>query len=424
MELNEILKIIDVIKLSASSDDEKYNAISELMKLYDNKPVAVNSNIQSKVAAELPTIDKENLVKEGDDQMLMNIKGICVGKKKRPDGLYQGYIKERNKRIYYYGTTKTELEFKLIQAYKENQAVRSLRKSIMSSGEKAVPKIATPKFKDYAEKWIKVYKEPNLKPRTLQNMRGVLKKPIEAFGDKPLGSIKSDEIQELLIGMEALRARDLCKGTLSQIFKKAVIQGLIDKNPCDTVELKKRKKSHRIALTKEEQEIFIKDASETAHYLLFRFILATGLRVGEALALTKDDIDFQRCCLTVNKNVVFIKDKRIVQDTPKSEAGNRTIPFPKEFAEEFRKIKTHEIFPCTYNAVNRSMQRIAKRTNLKVSAHILRHTYATRLEEAGISPKVKQYLMGHASLEMTQNVYTDVQDSYITSMYDKIREAV
>ena len=70
------------------------------------------------------------------------------------------------------------------------------------------------------------------------------------------------------------------------------------------------------------------------------------------------------------------------------------------------------------------MDRIAKKTGLNVTLHILRHTYATRLEEAGIAPKLKQYLLGHASLEMTQNTYTDIQTDYVYTLSDKIRQAV
>ena len=88
------------------------------------------------------------------------------------------------------------------------------------------------------------------------------------------------------------------------------------------------------------------------------------------------------------------------------------------------KIEREELFPCSYNAVKKSAQKIAKNTGIKVTPHILRHTYSTRLEEAGISPKVKQYLMGHASIEVTQNTYTDVQEDYIYSMSDIIRKAV
>lgn len=122
----------------------------------------------------------------------------------------------------------------------------------------------------------------------------------------------------------------------------------------------------------------------------------------------------------MNKNVVFVGGKRIEQNSPKTDAGNRTIPVAKELCELFD-TESDILFPFTYNAVRLATARISDKINIPVTLHILRHTYATRLEEAGIPPKIKQYLLGHASLEMTENVYTDAQQNYIDSVSDKIR---
>ena len=83
-----------------------------------------------------------------------------------------------------------------------------------------------------------------------------------------------------------------------------------------------------------------------------------------------------------------------------------------------------DVFPFSYNAVKKATQKIAKATGIAVTVHVLRHTYATRLEEEGVAPKVKQYLLGHASLEMTQNTYTDIQEDYVLSISDKLRVCV
>ena len=137
--------------------------------------------------------------------------------------------------------------------------------------------------------------------------------------------------------------------------------------------------------------------------------------------MTKADIDFENCKLTINKNVAFINGKRIVQDTPNSEAGNRIIPIPVDICRELKEIQTENLFPCTYNAAKKALEKIAKGLDIKMTLHTLRHTYATRLKEAGIPAKVKQYLLGHGSLEMTQNTYTDTQTAYIDSVSDKVR---
>ena len=81
------------------------------------------------------------------------------------------------------------------------------------------------------------------------------------------------------------------------------------------------------------------------------------------------------------------------------------------------------MFNTTYNAVRNSFRRLVEKTGIKLSAHILRHTYSDRLEEAGVPPKVKQYLLGHANLDITQNTYTDTQLHYVSRFLDQITTA-
>lgn len=232
-----------------------------------------------------------------------------------------------------------------------------------------------------------------------------------------MASITTDDLQEFFTSIPPSRTRDLCAVYVGQIFKKAFSTGLIKRNPYENVELRRHEAKHREALTPEQQAAFLAATAQSVHSLLFRFLLATGLRIGEALALTPADIGNDT--VTVNKDVVFIGGEAIVQP-PKSKAAFRTVPIPHELCEELPKTG-ERIFPASYNSVRMAFKNASKKLGFHVSAHILRHTYATRLEEAGIPPKVKQYLMGHASLEMTQNVYTDAQGHYIESVSDRVR---
>lgn len=158
---------------------------------------------------------------------------------------------------------------------------------------------------------------------------------------------------------------------------------------------------------------------------MFAFLLQTGLRIGEALALTHEDIDREKKTVSVNKDVVFIAGKRIEQDTPKSAAGVRSVPIPGEALTLISKANGTEksVFSFTYDYVRSALRRISLSLGFNVSAHILRHTYATRLEEAGVSPKVKQYLLGHSTSRITQDVYTHIQSDFINEKAEQIRSA-
>ena len=346
-----------------------------------------------------------------ESQMLIPIyiPGVSVSEKRRKDGRYQGYAVREGKKYFFYGKTYEELIRKISKFVQEGEIER--RKLVETS----------PKFGEYIRKWIENYKKPNLKPSSFQSLTAALRPALEAFENKKLRLITSDEIQELLVGMKAKRMRDMCKIYLNEAFQKAVDKGELKRNHCAAVEIKKHRSEHKNALTVDEQELFCAAVAGTEYELLCLFLLATGLRIGEALALLRSDFDFEKHTVTVSKNVVYIKGERIEQDTPKSEAGNRTVPVPVHLCERLRDVQTDLIFPYHAEAVRSFMKRLRKAIDVDVTPHILRHTYATRLSEAGVPPKIKQYLMGHASLEMTENVYTDAQKRYIDSVSDLVR---
>lgn len=342
-----------------------------------------------------------------ESQMMIQMQGVSINAKPRKDGRYQGYVLRDGEKSYFYGRSRDEVAGKIKQFLKDGgKPQRKKRKTDTS-----------PKFADYAAQWVERYKKPNLKPKSLESLLFALGKATAALGDKTMASITTDDLQEFFTSIPPSRTRDLCAVYVGQIFKKAFSTGLIKRNPYENVELRRHEAKHREALTPEQQAAFLAATAQSVHSLLFRFLLATGLRIGEALALTPADIGNDT--VTVNKDVVFIGGKAIVQP-PKSKAAFRTVPIPHELCEELPKTG-ERVFPARYEAVKTAFKKAATKLGFPVSAHVLRHTYATRLEEAGIPPKVKQYLMGHASLEMTQNVYTDAQGHYIESVSDRVR---
>ena len=339
-------------------------------------------------------------------QMLIQMRGISINSKPRKDGRYQGYIEDNGKH-YVYGRTKEEVAIK-IKEYLKNGIPKKKEKK----------KKATPVLREWLKTWMELYKRPNVKPKTLYSIEQSAKIIGKELGDLRLDELTSDKIQAFLVSMDKERTRDLCRTYLAQALKKAV-PSYIKFNPCDGVEIKKHKSKHKNALTPEEQTELLQAVQNKPLEPLFRLLLTTGIRIGEALALTRSDLDVDLNKVNITKNVVFIEGKRIAQETTKSEAGTRSVPVPQDVLAFFKE-KDGELFPMSYNAVRMAFRKLSEKTGINVTPHILRHTYATRLEEAGISPKVKQYLLGHSTLEMTQNTYTDVQKGYIDTLSKKI----
>lgn len=346
---------------------------------------------------------------EENANMLINLSGVSINAKPRADGRYQGYALREGEKKYFYGKSPEEVKEK-IQTYLNSAPAPKRKKRLTDK---------SPTFETYAADWVEKYKRPNLKPKSLESLLFVLKKATDYFTGKTIGSITTDDLQSFFTSMPASRSRDLCAVYIGQMLKKAFTTGIIKKNPFEQVELKKYTPKKRNALTIEQQAAFLAAAETSVHNLLFRFLLATGLRIGEALALSPSDLKDGKAI--VSKDIVFIGNQEIIQ-TPKSKAAFRSVPVPEDIYAELLKIKTDRLFPATYAAINMAMKKLSKKLGFTVSAHILRHTYATRLEEAGIPPKVKQYLLGHATLEMTQNVYTDAQNEYIESVSGRIRK--
>jgi integrase len=178
-------------------------------------------------------------------------------------------------------------------------------------------------------------------------------------------------------------------------------------------------------------------AREYRLYNAFVINIDTGLRAGELLALTWKDIDLENGQIRVNKNVIYVKNrdenaitknKMIVQDSPKTEASNRTVPLTKrsmDILKEMYKEKTSDIvFPTENNTYislrnyQRTFYTILEKAGLeKCSPHVLRHSFVTRCFEQNVQTKVISEMVGHAKLAHTTDIYTHI-------MFDIKRDAV
>jgi integrase len=194
-------------------------------------------------------------------------------------------------------------------------------------------------------------------------------------------------------------------------------------------------KSKRRSLTKLEKEYIVNANFDLKRKAFVYTLLYTGLRLGEILALTLKDIDINKKMIRIDKSLVFGGNKSILKPTPKSDAGNRLIPIPDilynvltEYLTDFT--GTH-VFPMntgtpmTQTAFRRMWEGILRdirnvfdtkdNNELElandITPHLFRHTYATDLYYVGVDVKAAQYLLGHASVEMTLEIYTHLDRS-------------
>lgn len=347
--------------------------------------------------------------------------------KKRKDGRYCtkidiGRDPETGKRKYQmvYGKTIAELE------KKKSEVITSLDRGLY-----IVPNKTT--FGDYKESWYNA-KCIGLEMHTKRMYRTILNNYLIDLEDKLPKEITKSDIQKVINDFaDKPRTCEQIKLTLNQIFESGIDDGLLYKNPCRNISLPKRQKTQKRPLTRLED--ILSDVSEfdEREGAFVKIIKYCGLRKEEALALTKDDIDFTKNTIKVNKALVFSHNRPIIKDT-KSKAGMREIPMPIDLSNYLHYyISTLDTDYLFYNLRNNcliteqgyrkmwgsileKMKRKAKDDGLDyeasgLTAHIFRHNYATMLYYAGIGIKEAQKLLGHSSISMTMDIYTHLEDS-------------
>lgn len=236
-------------------------------------------------------------------------------------------------------------------------------------------------------------------------------------------------------------------GLINQAFNLALLNKIIQTNPFTIkgaiLKPKSSKETKKIeALTVEEQNAFLNELNKIndTYKDIFYIALFTGMRIGEILALKKEDIDIDINNKKININKTLTKDKNdkiILGKTTKTYVGTREIPFlniltpilSNYTTEGFLFLNNDKfINPST---INTHFKKICKDAGIKlktvpkkkkdttvnlktseVNTHMLRHTFATRCIESGMSAVVLQKLLGHKDIETTLNTYTSVFNKF------------
>jgi integrase len=355
--------------------------------------------------------------KEGTITKLKN--GRYMGKiqlGRKPDG--------KPNRISVYGKTRGEVSEKLITiAHQAIEGSYNIQKGI-TLGE-------------WIKRWLRDYKAINLKPRTYDTYETQIQTHIiPSIGNIKLKDLKTAQLQQF-INTKYQSGKGLSPATLRKIYnivnaalKQAQLNDLIIKNPAEGVELPRLKQKSIRAFTAEEQNQFLSAARNMDMYPAFLIALNTGLRMGELLALTWNDIDFKNRTINVDKNIMVVRNREktaktnykiIVQDTPKTDASTRKIPMTEKVMITFieQKLKCMPgcdlVFPSRKNTLitprnfERSFVTAAKKAGIyDCNTHTMRHTFATRCFEKGIPIKIVSKWLGHSKVSHTLDIYTHI----------------
>ncbi|MEC3975945.1 site-specific integrase [Amycolatopsis sp. H20-H5] len=296
---------------------------------------------------------------------------------------------------------------------------------------------AKSKFADVAALWMaekrRQLKDEELASGTVGNYASMLRNHVlPAFGELRLFEVSVSRLDRFFPALKAkssaAHART-ARAVVSGVLRYAARHDAIKGNPVREIEPIRggaRKKPR--GLNEEERAAWLAqleaDPEACRHDLpdLTRFMLATGTRIGEALALYWEDVDLDAGTVLLEWTVVRIKGEGLVRTKPKTDASKRTLRLPAwalillhrrhTVAVAENRASAHPVFPDSLGGLRDPSN---TRRNLRdargsdqfawVISHAYRKTNATMLDEAKLTPRAIADQLGHAKPSMTQNVY-------------------
>jgi integrase len=329
----------------------------------------------------------------------------------------------------------------------QSDAKKALRERLVSIDRSEYVAPTNQTFNAYAEGWLQ-RAQSRLKPSTFASYSRNLRTHVApTLGRVPLQRIDSlmldDLFQKLLIdgrlddvggGLSPTTVRYV--GTIiGAVLADAAKRGVITRNPMDsaTPPRPKQRGDHTV-WSQDQVRQFLGSTREDRLYSLWRLLLFTGLRRGEALGLTWDSLDLDAGTLTVSRSLVDVEWSKPIFSTPKTNAGGRTISLDEETLEVLRKHRTAQIqerlhagaaysdhglvfahedgTPHHPDRVSKSFRAASKRAGVpNVRLHDLRHCHATLLLLAGVPAHIVQRRLGHSHVSITLSVYAAVMPS-------------
>lgn len=356
-------------------------------------------------------------------------------------------------RIYVNGTSKS------FSGNTEAECKRKCREYIQQLNEEETDKetkMLHTTVEEIAEYWLNNFKFGTVSNSTYDRLECAFNNHIKGsvFGSIELSNLTVDDVQNFFNEKKqtlSLSSLKKLKEVLYPTFKYALVKELIKYNPCDFINFPKNDKSLPVKTkiiecytAKEIERItatstypyFKKNSRRYRYAPMFAFILNTGLRLGECLALTWNDIDFVKKTITVNKSVTYeinrnkekSEDKRCkiqVLTPTKTEKSVRIIPLNSAASDLLSEMKVRNslnkhssniIFYSPLDgsyldsrSVQTTFQAICKDIGVEYKGiHALRHTFGSILVQHGTDIKVVSELLGHTDVKFTYNRYIHI----------------
>lgn len=331
---------------------------------------------------------------------------------RRKDGLWQETITINGKRTYFYGKTKAEVLNKIREFKLKEEKGKS--------------------FDEVADEWWEEH-EKNIAFYTARSYKPAVKRAKEAFKGVPIKDILPNQISKEIKLFSKTHADKTVRTQLMMynlVFKYAVEMGYVIINPVRDLSVPDNLAKKKVSAPPSDDIKRVKESVNCTFGLFAFFAMYTGMRRGELLALTWNDIDMENRVISVNKAIEHINNKPHIK-SPKTKSGYRDIPILDKLYEVLLQVKNKRGYvfsnangePLTEMQWQKYWAAYIKESGIHSTAHQFRHLFATMLFENNVSEKDAQEILGHAQLSTTMDIYTDIRESRKKKIFDAILSA-
>lgn len=296
-------------------------------------------------------------------------------------------------------------------------------------------------YKDWLNEWLDYYVQPRTKKRTYEKYQKQINKHVlPVLGEYNMDDLTAVTLQKFVA---TLIDKGLSANTVNGVItllktslQRAVSVGVAQRQCSDFIVRPKTREKQVECFSKDEQKKIERYIFDKNKPKLFGIVLClyTGLRIGELLALTWEDVDLQKSILCVSKschdsweNGEYVK----VIDEPKTESSMRIIPFPKQLLPRLKELKKitkngyviggERVHGAQVRSYQKTFETVLKKLKIPHKGfHSLRHTFATRALECGMDVKTLSEILGHKNPTVTLKRYAHSMLEHKAEMMNKL----
>ena len=292
-------------------------------------------------------------------------------------------------------------------------------------------------FRAALEAW-QDHHDPTVQHYTRDCYAAPIKDLLAWFGDRDVRELRPRDVQTRLDDMfrqgYAYQTTNLRRLVVNMVYDYAVFNDVTEYNPMTTVSVPRSAPRAGRALPPDDalQKIFASVAQPLG--MFFLLAACTGGRRGEILALTKSDVDLTAGAITFSKVLILANDaESYVRPGTKTKAGMRTVPILPALrpllAAYVANLPGDFLFACDGKPLrkwyfDKQSAKYRAATGLDVTAHQLRHLYATLCYDAGLNDKDAQQLLGHAKSSTPKDIYIHIRESRAAQSAARLGDAL